>query len=130
MAKFALVFLVLLSACATHARKPAGFGKVREVEDIGSLHTYTSEGKVGTCTQLGLAIKDSKQLDDVRGRFVSLALQRNRCDLTAAIGKCDTDPATGSDVLIYSEIYYYAPMYTRGVALDICSATGGTFSSL
>ena len=127
--RFSTVFLVTVLGLSATAFAQDG-SRQREKLNLGSIKALLPTGTISTCSQLGLASKNADKFSEISKKLRSVVDQNFDCSLTNVVGVCGTQTAPNSDALIYTEIYYYAPAYTRESAEAVCGSSGGQFGFL
>lgn len=127
MLKTALAFIFVLSACASTGNRGPAAERLRERTDIGSLPALSPSGKLSTCTQFSVPIKSINRSTEVKQSLAGLNLNSNSCEIREAVGICENQSSSDSEILIYNDVYYYAPTYTRESADVVCKSIGGHF---
>jgi hypothetical protein len=104
--------------------------KQHERINLGSIKALLPNGNLSTCSQLGLAIQDADKIGEISKKLNGVVDHNFDCSLTSVVGICETQTKPKSTALIYTEVYYYAPAYTRESAEAVCSSSGGQFGFL
>jgi hypothetical protein len=97
----------------------------RDTLKLGSAPAKDGAGRISTCSLYALDKRNANLFSQVSGMMKSANLDGADCSLDKVVGVCATH-SSGS-VLIYTNIYYYAPAYNEAQAESTCKDAGGQF---